>query len=89
MNDQKTDSLVYHTDAGHGWLEVPADSCAGLDISLYSYTDGRSVYLEEDCDARVWLEHHGISLEGVRLHTQQYDFYCFIRDLDCYEKGAV
>lgn len=54
--------LVWHTDPGHGWLEVPRvalDMLAVADrITGYSYQsrDGRLVYLEEDCDAPTFLE---------------------------------
>lgn len=48
-------------DPGHGWLRVPLVSAEGLPISTYSYVDGRGgwLYLEEDCDAGVWLRAHG------------------------------
>ena len=47
-------------DAGHGWLAVPYKHLQGLrivdDISQYSYRDGVMCYLEEDCDAGVFLD---------------------------------
>jgi len=47
--------FTFHTDAGHGWLEVPRGLLADLqilgDITPYSYQHGDAVYLEEDCDA--------------------------------------
>lgn len=52
--------MHWHTDPGHGWLAIPARQLADLgiagDISVYSYVsaDGETVYLEEDCDARVF-----------------------------------
>ena len=42
-------------DGGHSWLRVPLASCAGLPISPYSYRHGGYAYLEEDCDAELWL----------------------------------
>ena len=56
----KTQRLTFHTDSSHGWLEVPrADAIAlGLaeKISAYSYMGGLSLYLEEDCDASLYLD---------------------------------
>lgn len=49
---------IYYTDGGHGWLRVPLASCEGLDISNCSYRLKTVAYLEEDCDAGVWLTAH-------------------------------
>ncbi|MGB8348306.1 MAG: hypothetical protein WCD86_25715 [Ktedonobacteraceae bacterium] len=50
----------FHTDGGHGWLEVTRKELAAfglLDkISDYSYQRGDSVFLEEDCDMALF--HH-------------------------------
>ena len=46
-------------DGGHAWLEVPLDTCDGLDISTYSYQHRDKAYLECDCDAAVWWAAHG------------------------------
>lgn len=47
-------------DPGHGWLEVPAELLAQLDIaheiSGYSYVCGGLVYLEEDLDMHRFLK---------------------------------
>lgn len=50
---QETLVLTYHTDLGHGWLEVPKSVAKKLTftISPYSYQDSKNFYLEEDCDA--------------------------------------
>ena len=51
---------VFHSDPGHAWLEVPRDELKKLgilsDISCFSYQDGESVFLEEDCDFPIFLE---------------------------------
>ena len=56
MNVKK---LVMHTDAGHGWLEVPFSEVlrAGIAsaVSRCSYVKGDTVFLEEDCDAPRYL----------------------------------
>lgn len=53
-------TFTFHTDPGHGWLEVPVSELfnVGLlpsDFSSYSYQQGEVVYLEEDCDAPVFI----------------------------------
>jgi hypothetical protein len=51
---------TWHCDAGHAWLEVSIDEIRALNItdliSEYSYVNGETVYLEEDCDAGIFLE---------------------------------
>lgn len=51
---------TFHTDAGHGWLEVNRTDLVALDIvdkiSPYSYQYGTNVFLEEDCDLSVFFE---------------------------------
>lgn len=52
--------FTFHTDPGHGWLEVPMSTIFALGIqnkiSSYSYRRGDTAYLEEDCDASLFLE---------------------------------
>ena len=49
-----TKSYKFHSDPGHGWLQVPRSEIGKLgiedEISSYSYQCRDSVYLEEDCD---------------------------------------
>jgi hypothetical protein len=65
----KTKYLNLHTDAAHGWLEVPlADVIAcgiARKVSRYSYMRGETVFLEEDADAALYLE---------QLKAQNVDF---------------
>jgi hypothetical protein len=57
----------FHSDAGHGWLEVPlADARqSGAEISRYSYAGRGKVFLEEDCDAPCFAEAAGLNLQEV------------------------
>ena len=61
-------TLKFHYDASHGWLEVPLSLMYQYDllskISTCSYRDKRSAYLEEDCDAAVFLEY--IEKQGIQ-----------------------
>ena len=51
---------TFHNDPGHAWLCVPIQELAQLgvvnQISGYSYLNGNNAYLEEDCDAGVFLK---------------------------------
>jgi hypothetical protein len=52
--------LPMHSDPRHAWLEVPAELIKqlgiGPQISKFSYMHHGKVYLEEDCDAPLFLE---------------------------------
>ena len=51
----------FYSDPGHGWLAVKRDLLVKYDllskISSYSYQRGKTVYLEEDCDAAVLIDY--------------------------------
>ena len=53
-------SYVFHSDPGHGWLQVPLAELDALgiaeQISRYSYRKGDSAFLEEDCDLSVFMQ---------------------------------
>lgn len=66
----------FHCDGGHGWLEVPIREILTHKItdkiSSYSYLDidKQVVYLEEDCDAGVFMDTaqvHGDNIEFVEI----------------------
>jgi hypothetical protein len=80
--------LNFHTDPGHGWLEVPRTLAVALHIipriSHYSYRshDGDTLYLEEDCDAAVFVEAakaQGFVIKTVERNSPSAD--SFIRSL--------
>ena len=52
-------SYVFFEDPGHGWLRVPISEIEPIKdkISSCSYMRGKYVYLEEDGDAFIFLEH--------------------------------
>lgn len=70
-------TFTFHTDPSHGWLEVHASELfkVGLlpsDFSGYSYQQGNVVYLEEDCDAPVFIrsyEQHIGPISVVEKYT--------------------
>ncbi len=49
----------FYNDPGHGWLAVSRALLNKLGIanriSAFSYQKGDMVYLEEDCDARIFI----------------------------------
>jgi len=69
--------FTFHTDPGHGWLEVPMSLLRDLGIadkiSSYSYMRGDSAYLEEDCDAglfvRAFLKRFGSRPDHTEAYT--------------------
>ncbi len=79
----------WHSDAAHGWLEVPAHDCldVGLDIktiSQYSYFDKRTLYLEEDSDAGKFIEAYAAHHNGgapTMVEMAQAPGESFIRSL--------
>jgi hypothetical protein len=50
---------TFYSDPGHGWIEVDIPELIRLgiflDISSYSYVNGKKAYLEEDMDAGTFL----------------------------------
>lgn len=70
-------SFKYYQDAGHGWIAVKRDFLKNLgildNISYYSFQKGKTVYLEEDCDAGIListLKHRGMEFELTSRHYE-------------------
>ena len=64
--------FTFHTDPGHGWLEVSVSGLESVgfttsDFSSYSYRSGSRVYLEEDCDAPKFI--HRLTALGIDFGT--------------------
>jgi len=51
---------IFHADPGHAWLAVKRAELIRLNIldkiSSFSYEKGKTIYLEEDCDAGIFLK---------------------------------
>lgn len=74
-------TFTFHTDPGHGWLEVSTLEfpTAKQHASSFSYVSGTTVYLEEDCDATAFLN---TLTEKYTLETRNVSRgYHWIRDL--------
>ena len=57
----KNKVFKYYCDPGHGWLaeklaDLTAVGVSTDQVSSCSYQRGQSVYLEEDCDAPVFID---------------------------------
>ena len=79
-------SFTFHCDNGHGWLEVSQSDLnrvglTRLDFSGYSYADGDTLYLEEDCDARIFLDAYRAKLGAPALTENYIDGLSPIRDV--------
>lgn len=52
--------LTYLQDPGHGWIACPLPLAHDLGIadkvSRYSYLEGDTLWLEEDCDAGLLID---------------------------------
>ena len=53
-------TYIFHNDPGHGWVAVKRAELERLgilnQISECSYQKGKTVYLEEDCDAGLFID---------------------------------
>lgn len=73
----------FHVDPGHGWLAVPVKELEEHNllskISVYSYRRGDTVFLEEDCDAPLFIE--AANLNEYDWEYVNHDDMSFIRHL--------
>jgi len=86
---QKEKSYKFYTDPGHGWLAVKVTELMELNvitkISQYSYLKGATAYLEEDCDAALFLEAYQEKYKSaLRYHTKYIDKNSPIRSYERY-----
>ncbi len=79
-------AYIFHTDPGHGWLQVTADDLKSVglkptDFSRYSYRDRKRFFLEEDCDASKFVRTYEAKFGAKPQFTDQYSDRSFIRNL--------
>ena len=84
----KTQKLTFHCDPSHGWLEVSMSDLetlgiAGL-ISAYSYAKGDRAYLEEDCDANLYIEGAKAAGWTIQIVEKYTSIGSLIRFMDAY-----
>ena len=71
--------IAYFQDPGHGWLAVPLETLSdwGIKPSSYSFRDAENGYLEEDCDAGLFMQAakaRGVAVELVERYTNADSF---------------
>lgn len=83
----------FHSDAGHGWLAVKTRELVELGIAdkitAFSYTKGKSSYLEEDVDMALYVntqQDRGVTVE-VR-QGKRWDKKSPIRAFPAYQATA-
>ena len=83
---------IFHTDDGHGWLEIPVNEIPKSllpQISKFSYRNLSTAYLEEDCDAPLIM--HALNINNEQIEEQHKD-ESFVRRLPNFyfynEEGA-
>lgn len=86
---------IFHEvrDPGHSWLKVPMKELDRLgiadDISSYSYQKGDMAYLEEDCDAGVFIQARVARMEPVKIKEFTRQRMSKIRKYDAYTRVSV
>lgn len=76
-------SFKFHSDAGHGWLAVKICLVRELglasDISCFSYMQGKTAYLEEDCDTHKF----------IKAFTEKFGFAPVIKELQSKNRSPI
>jgi hypothetical protein len=73
----KQAEFKFYSDPGHGWMAVKRKMLDELGIKFtithFSYQKGKTVYLEEDCDAGIFMkalrEQRGLEIKIVEKST--------------------
>ncbi len=87
-------TYIFYTDPGHGWLAVKRAELEKLGIldkiSHFSYQRGGTVYLEEDCDANVFLMAH-LKTSGTmpKMKTSHTDRHHPIRGYASFDAATI
>lgn len=77
----------FFSDPGHGWLRVKLDDLIEVnmtvkDFSNYSYIKNDNVYLEEDCDAPIFIDRWKQKYDVVRFNEKHSNRASKIRSYD-------
>lgn len=87
QSEEITKKYVFESDPGHGWLGVPGKDVLELgvkdSISQYSYYNRKTdtFWLEEDCDASVFIDAAKKAGWSVSWTTKNVDHDSSIRSL--------
>jgi hypothetical protein len=88
MINTLTQDLTFFSDPSHAWLKVSKLHLEVFNIankiSSYSYMNGDDVYLEEDCDAVIYL--NALKKAGINYNiNEQFDDNSIIRSFNHYQ----
>lgn len=82
----------FYADPGHGWLAVKRSELTSMGIigkiSHYSYQRGDTVYLEEDCDASLFINRKNELGEGFRFIESSTNISSEIRSYERFQLTA-
>ena len=83
----------YYQDAGHGWIAVKINDIFDLGIqhkiSQYSYIRGMTAFLEEDCDAVIFIEAWKSKYSIFQYETKHQGDKSYIRYCDRWAYAAA
>ena len=87
-------TFKFYTDPGHGWVAVKIELIRELgvldQISTYSYYRGLTAFLEEDCDATIFLDAYKAKYGEFDLQYKHTDKRSPIRSYDRFKQyGGV
>ena len=76
LQEMSRKTFNFYIDPGHAWLAVKRTLLIEMNIadkvSNYSYQRGKTVYLEEDCDARLFVESYRVNFGCAPIHVEKY-----------------
>lgn len=77
----------FYSDPGHGWLAVSIKNFFAVgakleDVSNYSYVRGKTLYLEEDCDAAIFINAFQKKMGHAPVFVEKYHERTPIRSYD-------
>lgn len=77
----------FYSDAGHGWLAVDTSDLEAIGLTVqefspYSYRQGDTLYLEEDCDASFFVKQYESRIGKFECEEFDHGNYSPIRHMD-------
>ena len=77
-------TFIFHSDPGHGWLQVSKSDLEEFGvadkITPFSYVNRNFVFLEEDCDAGVFINAYEKKHGKMKIVDKNYNDSCLIRE---------
>jgi hypothetical protein len=65
-------NLTWIADPSHAWLKVPLNQLGDRKYSNFSYKDEEFAYLEEDCDATLFLMSNKVTMQDAEQIPEEY-----------------